>query len=160
MEKVTFKEFCTRRGFGPKRHQKSFVSLGAIIGVHNSYISRLYNEPNTIEKNGDAFRTVIEYMAQHGYELDYTPKELAPKEDKPKEEKKSVFDTFLQKEYNKLNAKYESLYERYKELEKQFKQSITPEEANKLKEENKIMKDHLKHLKELFDFINLVGDDL
>ena len=167
MEKVTFKEFCTRRGFGPKRHQKSFVSLGAIIGVHNSYISRLYNEPNTIEKDGDAFRTVIDYMAQHGYELDYIPKDQAPKEEKPKEEKKSVFDTFLQKEYNKLNARYESLYERHKELEKKYKaleiayaNTISEEEINKLKEENKIMKDHLKHLKELFDFINLVGGDL
>lgn len=167
MEKITFKTFCNRLGYTPNGDSgRNLCALAAIIGVHNSYLSKLYSATEITEKNGTAFEAVIDFMASKGYELDYIPNADRTKINK-QINKNNIFDVFIQKEYNKLNTKYESLYEKNKELEKKYKaleiayaNTISEAEVNKLKEENKIMKDHLKHLKELFDFINLVGGDL
>lgn len=162
MIKVTFKEFCTKEGFGPGIHQNNFCTLAAIIGVHNSYLSRLYNDQETTEKRGEAFEAVKYYMASKGYELIYKPTSSTAKIMKKPTQEKSVFDKLLQKEYNKLLNKCNNYEAELKELRKQkdvtVEYQLLQTKYNQLQQDYKILKHHIDNLKSLFDLLNLMGE--
>lgn len=156
MEKITFKSFCNRIGYGPHEHQNNLCALAALIGVHNSYLSRMYSEgSNVTEKNGDAFRLVKEYMASKGYELEYIPFSVRNSTNNRVQKSDNIFNVTLQKEYNKLHNKYEQLKEDYLLLKNKKEDSS---EIKKLKEENTILKSHLNNLYNLIKFVEVLNN--
>ena len=169
MEKISFKTFCKKMGYGPDSlEHNTFSSLAAQIGVSVSYVSRLYSEEQVTEKQGDSFNSVKEFMTRHGFELDYLPATTREKLQKQvvKSTKDNIFNITLQKEYTKLNNKYDSLVQshrdlekKYRELEKCYMNTISEEEANKLREEIKFYKQKFIDLNNLVAFAKWVGEE-
>lgn len=156
MEKITFKAFCNKIGYGPHEHQNNLCALAAVIGVHNSYLSRMYSEGhNVTEKNGEAFKLVKEYMASKGYELDYIPFSTRNSLNNQMQKTNNIFNVTLQKEYSKLNNKYEKLKEDYLLLKNKKEDNS---EIKKLKEENAILKSHLTNLYNLIKFVEVINN--
>ena len=168
MEKISFKTFCKKMGFGPNTSaENTFSSMAAILGVSVSYISRLYNTEQLIEKDGPAFQIIKDYMEKNGYELDCLPANTRDKLNKQVEKStNNIFNVTLQKEYTKLNNKYDSLVQnhrelerKYKELERCFMNTISEEEANKLRKEIKFYKQKFIDLNNLIEFARMVNQD-
>lgn len=169
MEKITFRTFCKKMGYGPDSlEHNTFSSLAAQIGVSVSYISRLYSEEQLTEKQGDGFNLVKEFVARHGFELDYLPASTRERLNKQVEKynKDNIFNITLQKEYTKLNNKYDSLVQSHRELEKKYKElercfmnTISEDEANKLRKEIKFYKQKFIDLNNLIEFARMVNQD-
>lgn len=169
MEKISFRSFCNRLGYAPNGDNgRTLSALAAVLGVHNSYISKLYSEGDKLtERSGPAFDTIKAYMSEHGYELDYLSSEAREKLNKQVEKStNNIFNITLQKEYTKLNNKYDSLLKshrelekKYKELEKRYMNTISEEEANKLREEIKFYKQKFIDLSNLIEFARMVNQD-
>lgn len=165
MEKITFRSFCNRLGYTPNGDSgRNLCALAAIIGVHNSYLSKLYSATEITEKNGNAFEAVIDFMASKGYELDYIPNETRSKITK-QINKSNVFDVFVQREYNKLNNKYEALVSAHRELEKKYKaleiayaNTLSEAEAQNLRKELAYYKERFNQFKDLINFVMMVGE--
>lgn len=169
MEKITFKTFCKKMGFGPNTSaENTFSSMAAILGVSVSYISRLYNTEQITEKDGPAFQIIKDYMEKNGYELDCLPASTREKLNKQvvKSTKDNIFNITLQKEYTRLNNKYDSLAQSHRDLEKKYKElercymnTISEDEANKLREEIKFYKQKFIDLNNLIEFAKMVNQD-
>ena len=170
MEKISFRSFCNRLGYAPNGDNgRTLSALAAVLGVHNSYISKLYSEGDKLtERSGPAFDIIKSYMAERDYELDYLPSETREKLNKQveKSSKDNIFNVTLQKEYTKLNNKYDSLVQnhrelerKYKELERCFMNTISEDEANKLRKEIKFYKQKFIDLNNLIEFARMVNQD-
>ena len=143
MEKVSFRLFCKYLGYGPHIKGKTMQSLAHLIGVDDSYLSKLYSANTITEKKGKAFDLVRAFMQKYNYDLDYIP--LPPAE--TPQNNANIFNTTLQKEYNKLLNKYNKLKVEYIAL-KQIKH-VSLDDYTKLKTDyNKLQTDYnnLVHL--------------
>lgn len=150
MEKISFRLFCKYLGFGPHVKGKNMQDLARLIGVDNSYLSKLYTVDTVTEKKGEAFALVREFMQKYNYDLDYIPATEAP------QSPTNIFNTTLQKEYNKLLNKYNKLKADYTAL-KQIKQ-VSIEDYNKLKVDHTNLVEIVISLKNILHAIESYGD--